>query len=197
MQKNVDSKNSSLIRKSKNQVKTMRQMRLRLQKKFTKNKIDPKKKFSVLLTKEEIEQKIKHFKKIYGPSSSYQICLQALNYTPFQRTIELNNMISYYLRNLKNFIHILSDLNEEEFELILYQISSHLCKYGDKADKFYVVIRGKIIFLVPKSNKYYMTEEEYIEHLMKLRENQEFELVKNINGSMYSFNVSWSFAISS
>ena len=33
----------------------------------------------------------KHFKKIYGPSNSYQICLQALNYTPFQRTIELNN----------------------------------------------------------------------------------------------------------
>ena len=201
MQKNVDSKNSSIIRKSKNQVKTMRQMRLRLQKKFTKNKIDPKKKFSVLLTKEEIEQKIKHFKKIYGPSSSYQICLQALNYTPFQRTIELNNMISYYLRNLKNFIHILSDLNEEEFELILYQISSHLtyekfnkneiiCKYGDKADKFYVVIRGKIIFLVPKSNKYYMTEEEYIEHLMKLRENQEFELVKNIiNINQYIFYI--------
>ena len=201
MKKNVDSKNSPIIRKSKNQTKTMRQMRLRLQKKFAKNKVDPKKKFSLLLTKEEIEQKMKHFKKIYGPSSSYQICLQALNYTPFQRTIELNNMISYYLRNLKNFIHILSDLNEDEFELILYQISSHLtyekfnkneiiCKYGDKADKFYVVIKGKIIFLVPKNNKYYMTEEEYIEHLMKLRENQEFELIKNIiNINQYIFYI--------
>ena len=73
---------------------------------------------------EEIEEKIKYFKKLYGPSSSFRICLQALHYTQFQRTVELNNMISYYLRSLKNFRHILSDLNEDEFEKILKSINS-------------------------------------------------------------------------
>ena len=202
MKKDGESKKSSIIRQSKNQMKTMRQMRLKLyQKKLTKKNLNANKKFSVVLTKEEIEQKISHFKKIYGPSSSYQICLQALYYPPFQRTFELNNMIGYHLRNLKKFIHKLSDLSEEEFELTLLNISSHLnsekynkndiiCRYGDKADKFYIVLKGKVIFLVPEENKYYMTEEEYIEHLMKLRENQEFEIIRNIlNINQYIFEI--------
>ena len=184
--------NAQIIRRqNKTNTKTMKQMRLRLYNKKPTKKLKANKKFSVVLTKEEIEQKINHFKKLYGPSSSYQICLQAIYYTPFQRTVELNNMVSYYLRSLKNFTHIFSDLNEEEYELALYQISSHLtyerynkneivCKYGDKAEKYYIILKGKVIFLVPKNNKYYMTEEEYIEHLMKLRENQEFELIRNI-----------------
>ena len=202
MQNDSESKKSSIIRQNKTNTKTMRHMRLRLyHNKLTNKKIKANKKFSVLLTKEEIEEKIKHFKKIYGPSSSYQICLQALYYSPFQRTVELNNMISYYLRNLKNFIHILSDLKEEEYELTLFQISTHLtyekynkneiiCKYGEKADKYYIILKGKVIFLVPNNKKYYMTEEDYIEHLMKLRENEEFELIKNIiSNNQYIFYI--------
>ena len=88
-------KGSPPKRANKNSRMTMRDLRLRInQKKLTKkNKANQK--FSVVLTKEEIEQKIKYFKKIYGPSSSFQICLQALHYNHFQRTVELNNMISY------------------------------------------------------------------------------------------------------
>ena len=202
MKKNGENKNSSIIRQSKNKIKTMRQMRLRLYKnKLTKKQVKSNKKFSVVLTKEEIEQKIKYFKKIYGPSSSFQICLQALYYPPYERTFELNNMISFHLRNLKIFVHKLSDLSEEEFEKTLFHISSHLnsekynkneivCRYGDKADKFYIVLKGKVIFLVPEERKYYMTEEEYIEHLMKLRENQEFELIRNImNINQFIFEI--------
>ena len=159
---------SSLNRKDKTSMKTMRQMSRKISKKFLARK-KTQKKFSVILTKEEIEEKINYFKKIYGPSSSYQLCLQAIYYPPHQRTVELNNMISYYLRNLKNFVHILSGENEDKFELILYQIASHLiyekyneneliCKYGDIGDKFYIILKGKVAFLVPTSNKYYMTK---------------------------------------
>ena len=180
----------SLNRKDKTSMKTMRQMSRKISKKFLARK-KTQKKFSVILTKEEIEEKINYFKKIYGPSSSYQLCLQAIYYPPHQRTVELNNMISYYLRNLKNFVHILSGENEDKFELILYQIASHLiyekyneneliCKYGDIGDKFYIILKGKVAFLVPTSNKYYMSEEEYIEHLIKLRFHQEIDLIKNI-----------------
>ena len=191
MKNDDESKTNKIKRANKNITKTMRQLRLRINHKKLTKKNKAKKKFSVLLTKEEVQQKINYFKKIYGTSSSYQICLQALYYTPYQRTVELNNMIIYYLRNLKNFRHLFSDLKEEEFENVLFNISTHLtyekynknemiCKYGDKADKYYIVLKGKVIFLVPQMNKYYMTEEDYIEHLMKLRENQEYELLKSI-----------------
>ena len=205
MLNNVASKNDSSITKSdKNKRMTMRELRLRINKKRITKKNQAKQKFSVILTKEEIEQKVKYFKKLYGPSSSFRICLQALNYNQFQRTIELNNMISYYLKSLKNFKHILSDLKGEEFERVLFFISSHLtyekynkneiiCKFGEKADKYYIILKGKMIFLVPKLNKHYMTEEEYIEHLMKLREYQEVELIKNIisnNQYIYFINSS-------
>ena len=197
-------KGSPPKRANKNSRMSMRDLRLRInQKKLTKkNKANQK--FSVVLTKEEIEQKIKYFKKIYGPSSSFQICLQALHYNHFQRTVELNNMISYFLKNLKNFRHILSDLKPEEFEKVLFFIASNLsyekynkneiiCKYGDKADKYYIILKGKVIFLVTKMNNYYLTEEEYIEHLMKLREFQEIELMKTIisnNQYVYFINSS-------
>ena len=134
-----------LKRTNKNARMTMRDLRLRINQKRLTKKNKANQKFSVVLTKEEIEQKIKYFKKIYGPSSSFQICLQALHYNHFQRTVELNNMISYYLKSLKTFRHILSDLKEEEFEKVLFFISSNLTyekynkneiisKYGDKAD---------------------------------------------------------------
>ena len=72
----------------------MCQMRLQLyQKKLTKKNLKANKKFSVVLAKVEIEQKISHFKKIYGPSNSHQICLQDLYYPPFQRTFELNRLL--------------------------------------------------------------------------------------------------------
>ena len=204
MKINAESINNTLIKRpDKNVTMTMRQMRIRLNKKRMTKKNNAKKKFSVVLTKEEIEEKMKYFRKIYGPQSSYQICLQALRYTPFQRTVELNNMISYYLRNLTNFRHILSGLNEEEFERVLLDISTHLtyekynqneiiCKYGEKAEKYYIIIKGKVVFLIPEVIKYYMSEEDYIEHLMKLRENQEIDLLKNIisiNQYIYYINV--------
>ena len=204
MKINAESINNTLIKRpDKNVTMTMRQMRVRINKKKLTKKNNAKKKFSVVLTKEEIEEKMKYFRKIYGSQSSYQICLQALRYTPFQRTVELNNMISYYLRNLTNFRHILSGLNEEEFERVLLSISTHLtyekynqneiiCKYGEKAEKYYIIIKGKVVFLIPEITKYYMNEEDYIEHLMKLREIQEIDLLKNIisiNQYIYYINV--------
>ena len=57
MKKNVNSKNSPIIRKSKNQTKTMRQMRLRLQKKFAKNKIGQKKNSVYYYQKKKLSKK--------------------------------------------------------------------------------------------------------------------------------------------
>ena len=134
--------------------------------------------------KEEMEEELKKMKKILRHASAYDLCINALSYTPSERTIELNKTISFYLKNLKNFMNILSDADKEEIEKILYDIASHLnyekyeknnviCKYGDTAEKFYIILKGKVIFLVPKIKKHYLSEEEYLEYLFNLRKKEE------------------------
>ena len=141
--------------------------------------------------KEELENELNRMKKILRHSSLYDLCINAISYKISERTIELNKAISYYLRSLKNFMNILSNQSDEELDKILYDIASHLqyekyeknkiiCKYGEKADKFYIILKGKVIFLVPKMKKHYLSEAEYLEYLLRLRKKGEIELVHNI-----------------
>ena len=90
----------------------------------------------------------------------------------------------------KNFMIIFKDqIQNEELEEFLYNISSLLIyenspknrfifKFGEKAEKFYIILKGKVEFCVPKENKVLMNEEEYILFLSKLRFNEENELIK-------------------
>ena len=123
--------------------------------------------------------------------TSFNSCISSLSIVPEERTIESVGPIIEYLKILKNFMNSLLNEKEEEIEKVLLEISSCLkfeyyeknkfiCKYGDKADKFYLILKGKVIFLVPTENKHYMTEEEYIDYLLKLRKKGEIELIKNI-----------------
>ena len=143
------------------------------------------------LNKEEMELELKRMKKMLRHTTAYDLCINALSYKSSERTVELNKTISYYLKNLKNFMNIFSNEEEEDLEKIITEISSHLkyekfiknnviCKYGDKADKFYIILRGKVIFLVPKMHKHYLSEEEYLEYLIRLRKKGENELVANL-----------------
>ena len=155
--------------------------------KRNKTKIEKKEK----IDKEQVEEELIKMKRISRHKSLYELCINALIYQVNERTIELNKTISFYLRTLKNFMNILSNETEDELEHTLYDISSHLhyekyeknniiCKYGERADKFYIILKGKVIFLVPKMNKHYLSEEEYLEYLLKLRKQGEVELVNNI-----------------
>ena len=134
-----------------------------------KNKTKIEKKFRK--SKEEMEEELSNMKRFLRRSSLYDLAINAISHPPPDRTVEMNKTISYFLRSLKNFMNILYNETEEDLEKILFDISSHLkyekyeknqiiCKYGDKADKFYIILKGKVIFLVPKMNKYYLSEEE-------------------------------------
>jgi len=123
--------------------------------------------------------------------TSFNSCISSLSIIPEERTLESVGPIIEYLKILKNFMNTLLNEKEEEIEKVLLEVASCLkyeyyeknkfiCKYGDKADKFYLILKGKVIFLVPTESKHYMTEEEYIEYLLKLRKNGEIELIKNI-----------------
>ena len=135
--------------------------------KRNKTRIENRKEDDTEENEEENEEELKTMKRILRHSSAYDLCRQALKYTPSERTSDLNKMISLYLKNLKNFMNILSDAEEDELKKILLDISSHLnyekydknniiCRYGEKADKFYIILKGKVIFLVPKKNKRYL-----------------------------------------
>ena len=142
-----------------------------------------------IINKKEIEEEIKRMNRTLRNTTPYDLCINSLLKHPSVRDIELNKKISFYIRNLKNFMNILSNEDDEELEQVLYDISSHLkyekyntnqiiCKYGDTADKFYIILKGQVIFLVPKISKHYLSEEEYLLYLINLRKKGELELIK-------------------
>ena len=152
-------------------------------------------------TEEEKENEQQMKSNLFRQADPCDICIDALKINPSYRTDHQIRIISYYLEILKNFMNIFKDqIQNEELEEFLYNISSLLnyenspknsfiFKYADKADKFYIILKGKVEFCVPKVNKVYMTEEEYILFLIKLRFNQENELIKqNLENNKISFN---------
>ena len=122
--------------------------------------------------------------------TSFNSCISSLSIIPEERTLESVGPIIDYLKILRNFMNTLLNEKEEEIEKVLLEVASCLkyeyyeknkfiCKYGDKADKFYLILKGKVIFIVPTEREHYMTEEEYIDYLLKLRKKGEIELIKN------------------
>ena len=120
------------------------------------------------------------------------LCLFALNTLPKQRDSESLQFIVSYLKSLSSFMNIISkEKNLKISENLIEQISIHLrhefipknnlvCRYGERGEKFYIILKGKITFLVPKPSKCYLNLEEYIVYLMQLRKNNEFELINNL-----------------
>ena len=124
--------------------------------------------------------------------SPVDLCLFALNTLPKQRDNESLQFIISYLKSLSSFMNIISkEKNLKLSENLIEQISIHLrheyipknnlvCRFGERGEKFYIILKGKITFLVPKPSKCYLNLEEYIVYLMQLRKNNEFELIDNL-----------------
>ena len=125
-------------------------------------------------------------------SSPVDLCLYAMDFVPKQRTNELLNYIISYLKSLPSFMNIISkEKNLKLSENLIEQISLNLhheyipknnlvCRYGERGEKFYIILKGRVNFFVPKPNKCYLNFEEYILYLMQLRRNNEFELINNL-----------------
>ena len=152
-------------------------------------------------TEEEKEQEEIMKTKLFRQSDPLDICINALKILPSNRSEQEIKIISYYLESLKNFMNIFNEqIEKEELNEFLYSISSELnyenvkinnfiFKYSDKAEKFYIILKGKVEFCVPKENKIYMNEYEYLLFLIKLRFNNEQELIKKtLENNKISFN---------
>ena len=108
-----------------------------------------------------------------------------------------------YLKRLEPFNEIFhehssnsnnhSPLNKDKFnhEQILKNLALNLrnetfnanrviYKYGDIADKYYVILDGKVDIIVPNEEEILLTEEEYYLYLLKLRQFNEIEILNKV-----------------
>ena len=131
-------------------------------------------------------------------------CILALSFTKDMRinNPSLLNSIELYLKTLPGFMNIISNeqskhTTEEKIKQIAinmkyeyYNKNTVMFKYGEKGDKFYIILKGKVGFLIPKKVKCNLNEEEYLVHLLKLYQNGEHEIIRNIlriNQPTYDF----------
>ena len=155
-----------------------------------------------LKTEDEKENEQRIMNNIFRHSTPCDVCIEALKKDPTERSQKLIIIISFYLQMLKNFMNIFKDqIESEELKELLFNMSSQLkyehidrnkfiFKYGDKANKFYIILKGKVTFCVPKINKYYLNEEDYILLLIKLRLQKEVELIKkNMEHNSYIYDL--------
>ena len=114
-------------------------------------------------------------------SSPVDLCLYAMDFSPKQRTNELLQYIISYLKSLPSFMNIISkEKNLKLSENLIEQISINLhhefipknnlvCRYGERGEKFYIILKGRVNFFVPKPHKCYLNFEEYVLYLMLQR----------------------------
>ena len=109
------------------------------------------------------------------------------------RKKEENIFIAHYISTFKNYRNIIINKDERFIEPneFLIRISQNLIqenvnsfnlinRFGDKNEKFYMILEGKISVLSIKESVYKMNEIEYINHLQFLLEIKENELVNKI-----------------
>ena len=141
----------------------------------------------------------------------YDICINALiKFQPYSRNKEVINLIKPYLKELYGLMDIVSkEKNEELSSKTINQISTNLiyekipknrfiCRYGEKGNHFYIILKGKVVFLVPKMIKCYLNEQEYLTYLIKLKIAREYELLRivmSINRQYYDLGDDFNYFI--
>ena len=58
--------------------------------------------------------------------------------------------------------------------------NNFICRFGEKGNNCYIILKGKVVFLVPKIIKCYLNESEYMSYLIQLKTTGENELLRNL-----------------
>ena len=98
-----------------------------------------------------------------------------------------HGIIIDYIKTLETFMNLIHEQVEDNVDvikkiskIITYKknnINDLIIQYGDKGDDFFIILKGIIGILVPKYFEYYMDEEDFIMHLIKLRKYNQNELI--------------------
>ena len=144
----------------------------------------------VILSEIEMKKKYNEICNLY--QTPYDLCIKCLEYFPTNRNPNIINLIKNYLKDLIGLVDLISRVkNTEQFDNAIGNIAERLkykcvqpnrfvCRYGDRGTHFSILLKGKIVFLVPKLTKCYLNKTEYIEYLLKLKKYGEHELLKKI-----------------
>lgn len=105
-----------------------------------------------------------------------------------------------YLKSLKPLMTFMKEKFEnnesilEKLSTIMthqkYTKSDMIVEYGQKWNNIYLILNGNVTIMTPTFHEYYMNEEEYIIYLLKLRKNNQKELLNHCikyNTNSFSF----------
>ena len=92
-------------------------------------------------------------------STPADFCINALFNRPKQRSEQDVDFIKNYLLSMKSFMNIISKENNSNKDILIEQIARNLkhekisknniiCQFGDKGNKFYIILIGKIKILL-------------------------------------------------
>ena len=105
----------------------------------------------------------------------------------------------YHLQPFSNrLINTFPNSQEEIIRKISYEYNSEIIKgnsiiyrYGEEADKFYIIHKGKVDLLFPYTENVELNKDEYYIYLLRLRRFNEIEMLHNVllmNQSVYMEN---------
>jgi len=156
-----------------------------------KRKKDNNKRESMVLVNEiEMKQKYNEICNLYR--TPYDLCVKCLESFPSKRNPDIVKLIKSYLNDLIGLVDLISRIkSSHHFDQVLELIAEKLkykyvppnrfvCRFGDKGTHFSLLLKGKIMFLVPKLIKCYLNKAEYIDYLLKLKRYGEHELLKRL-----------------
>lgn len=137
--------------------------------------------------------------KLFNDNKTLEIIGHILNKS--QRNENELKIVYSYLETLKRFISLIG-VNQQNLKLLLKNISIHLkCekyqmgkllfRFGEKGQKFYIILKGSVHIMLLKENKIRLTFYEYILHLIRLYAIGEIGLMqKIIKSNRYSYEIS-------
>jgi CRP-like cAMP-binding protein len=137
--------------------------------------------------------------KLFNDNKTLEIIGYILNKS--QRNENELKIVYSYLETLKRFISLIG-INQQNLKLLLKNISIHLkCekyqmgkllfRFGEKGQKFYIILKGSVHIMLLKENKIRLTFYEYILHLIRLYAIGEIGLMqKIIKSNRYSYEIS-------
>ena len=116
--------------------------------------------------------------------NKFEKCIKELK-KPFQNRDQ--SIIIDYIKTLEPFMNLIEQRNENSEDIIIKiskimtlqsnRTNDLIIQYGDKGNNFYIILKGTIGILVPKYNEYYMNEEDFILHILKLKKYNQNELI--------------------
>ena len=84
------------------------------------------------------------------------------------------------MANFKDIFELFIKNVSQNYNSEVFDNNSIIFKYGDDADKFYIIHHGKVDLIFPFIDNIEMSMDEYFIYLMKLRIYDEFEIINEV-----------------